>query len=186
MLVRKNDETFAVTAGSATVVPHGTPPAIDRMYVEVPGHPPVAANYVQQPSQELAVYRLQQNVPASELRNVARVTNGDSLAAIEPSSSPRTLLFPDHVRVTGTDQQGHLNLEDHNVHHHFEGLFEVNKSLNEGTLLFKDGQFAGVTLLGSRFLKEKSASLVLTADEVVEALKDVQLPKAMEAVNVAP
>ncbi|MFO0998758.1 MAG: hypothetical protein U0936_00325 [Planctomycetaceae bacterium] len=47
-----------------------------------------------------------------------------------------------------------FSLSTHKFRHDFTGLIQIDQRLPEGTPLFKDGELAGITLLGTRFMKD--------------------------------
>jgi hypothetical protein len=162
-------ETFVVTAGPATVVPDGTPHAIDRAFLEIDGQPPVQVDYDRRSSAELIVYRAAGEHAKRSPKAAAPLAVGDSLAAISERGPKGWRVIPATVKVTALDRTADLDLRDRNFRHEFKKLVEVDRALAEGTLLFKDGKLAGITLLGDRFAgKGAKQSYVVPVDRVVE------------------
>ena len=68
-----------------------------------------------------------------------------------------------------------MELPSHNVTREFTGLVQIDQRLPEGTPLFKHGELARITLLGTRFMKEDvPGSYVVPASRTFEVLRQVK------------
>jgi serine/threonine protein kinase len=191
VLVSAGTQTLAVTAGPATVIPDKTPAAIDRAFLEFPGRPAVKAEYVSS-TKELCVYRAEGRLTSYHPDNKVALAAGDVLSAIIPDSSSELAVTPNAARVVALDRQATLPLpKPLTKTHHFDRLVEIDRSLPEGTPLFKDGKLAGLTLLGRRFLGETSnKSYVVPVDRIAALCSQIEsaggLPRAYAAPNTPP
>jgi TIGR03009 family protein len=168
VLVNAGSRTLVVTTGPATEVPNGSPPAIDRAFLESPGRPPVESRYMPDSTKELFVYRAVGEITRYRPDRKVVLGVGDVLSAIIPGSSPELSVAPNAVSVVALDRQANESLPKPQAPVlHYDRLIEVDRSLPEGTPLFKDGKLAGLVLLGSRFLGETSnKSYVVPVDRI--------------------
>ncbi|MBW3540422.1 MAG: protein kinase [Planctomycetes bacterium] len=176
VLVDAGSQTLIVTTGPAKIVPEGTPPAVDRMFLEMPGRPPLDANYMPGSTAELSIYRTDGGLTGYRPIDQAELALGDVLSAILPGSSSELLITPSAARVVALDREAELDLPDRGLQHQFHKLVEIDRMLPEGTPLFKEGKLAGLTLLGTRFLGDKAnKSYVVPVDRIAalcgEAIK---------------
>lgn len=176
ILVDGGSETFVVTAGPAGIVPEGAPHAIDRTFLEIPNRPTIDAVYQPQSTKELFVYRTQQKLTDYQPSEYVLLAVGDELAAIYPGSSPQLSLTPQAARIVSFDNQVELALPPLKNKHRYEGLIQLDRSLPEGTPLFKEGQLAGLTLLGTRFLGEKAKkSYMIPIERIAVFCRDLKI-----------
>jgi uncharacterized protein (TIGR03067 family) len=168
VLVNAGSRTLIVTTGPATIIPEGTPPAIDRAFLEFPERSAVKAEYLPESTKELSVYHAERGLTSYRPDNTVKLAAGDVLSAIILGSSPEFSIIPNAARVAALEQQADLNLpKPLEKVQHYDQLVEIDRSLPEGTPLFKDGKLAGITLLGKRFLGEESnKSYVVPADRI--------------------
>lgn len=118
--------------------------------------------------------RLLQHLAKCEIRR-QRI----QLAAAEPSEWSEAEEFlrdqPSVVWLTAVEQSTTWELPSHNVTREFRGLIQIDQRLPEGTPLFKDGELAGITLLGTRFMKDDApGSYVVPASRIFEVLRQVK------------
>ncbi|QGQ32631.1 serine/threonine protein kinase [Gimesia maris] len=176
ILVDAGSETCVVTAGTAGIIPEGAPHAVDRTFLEIPNRPPIEAIYQKQSTKELFVYRTQQQLTDYQPSEYVLLAVGDELAAMYPGSSPQLSLTPQAARIVGFDNEEELELPPLKNKHRFEGLIQLDCSLPEGTPLFKEGQLAGLTLLGTRFLGEKAKkSYMVPVERIAEFCRDLKI-----------
>jgi beta-lactamase regulating signal transducer with metallopeptidase domain len=169
IVTTSDGETLAVTAGPATVVPDGTPHAIDRAFLTIAGKPPIEVIYDKRRSNtEFCVYRIAGELTSYRLKAPVHVAVGDSLSAIIRNGAGGWRVVPKSATVTGFDRKAELKFADHRFHHKFANLIEVDRKLPEGTPLFKDGRLVGLTLLGSRFVGgQAERSYVVPAERIL-------------------
>jgi hypothetical protein len=73
------------------------------------------------------------------------------------------------------DQATTFSIPTHKFRHEFSGLVQIDKRLPEGTPLFKDGKLAGITLLGTRFIKDDvPGSYVVPASRIFQTLQELK------------
>ena len=161
-------ETFVITTGPATIVPDGTPHAIDWAFLlQVNETRPIAAEYDPRSTAELFVYRADGKFSSFRLKDSVTVAVGDSLSAISKLAPDGWVVNPSAATVTSLDAKVDFKLQDRKVHHKFSKLIAIDKSMPEGTPLFKGGRLAGITLLGTRFLgKDAGRSYVVPAERI--------------------
>ncbi|QDT80222.1 Serine/threonine-protein kinase PrkC [Gimesia maris] len=176
ILVDAGSETCVVTAGTAGIIPEGAPHAVDRTFLEIPNRPPIDAVYLPQSTKELFVYRTQQKLTDYQPSEYVLLAVGDELAAMYPGSSPQLSLTPQAARIVSFDNQAELELPPLKNQHRFEGLIQLDRNLPEGTPLFKEGQLAGLTLLGTRFLGEKAnKSYMVPIERIAAFCRDLKI-----------
>lgn len=183
ILVDAGSETCVVTAGPAGIIPEGAPHAVDRTFLEFPNRPPVEAVYQPQSTKELFVYRTQQKLTDYQPSESVSLAVGDELAAMYPGSSQQLRVTPQAARIVSFNNQAELKLPPlTNGMHRFEGLVQLDRSLPEGTPLFKEGQLAGLTLLGTRFLGKKAQkSYMLPIERIAAFCRDLKFDSAGRA-----
>jgi hypothetical protein len=182
VVVKINEEYFAVTTSPATVVPDGTPHAIDRSVVEWSDGSQAIVTYDERSTKELQLYRFADDAVIPErLRSAAEIMIdamptvgadkgleiGVPLSALTPvgAGSPSET----RVRVSAINVSQKLTLPSHKVEHQYDGLFSVDAALPEGTPVFLDGKLMGLTILGSRFVGEEAQrSYVFPANRLWE------------------
>lgn len=169
ILVDAGSETCVVTAGTAGIIPVGAPHAVDRTFLEIPNRPPIDAIYQPQSTKELFVYRTQRKLTDYQPSEYVLLAVGDELSAMYPGSSVKLRVTPQAARIVSFDNQAELALPPLKNKHRFEGLVQLDRSLPEGTPLFKEGQLAGLTLLGTRFLGEKAKKSYMVPVERIAA-----------------
>jgi len=187
ILVDAGSQTLIITAGPATLVPDGTPAARDRTFVEIPGRPSLDARYQNESTKDLFVFRT--NNRLSEYRPAVRVKLevGDNLSAILPGGSTELFITPKAARIVALNREADLKLPKHKIEHHYEKLVVINRSLPEGTPLFKDGKLAGLTLLGSRFLGEKAnKSYVIPVERIVAFFQEIKPVSGTDISTIQP
>lgn len=176
ILVDAGSETCVVTAGTAGIIPEGAPHAVDRTFLEISNRPPIDAIYQTQSTKELFVYRTQQKLTDYQPSEYVLLAVGDELAAMYPGSSPQLTLTPQATRIVSFDNHAELALPPLKKKHRYEGLIQLDRSLPEGTPLFKEGQLAGLTLLGTRFLGEKAnKSYMVPIERIAAFCRDLKI-----------
>lgn len=172
LVVNVGQKTLAITTGPAVIVPDGAPPAIDRAFLEIPGRPPIAAKYEpmwQDPKTELYVFECEEELPGQPLEVPPDLDAGEPLSAILPGSMSELRLTPEAARLRAVNQNATWLVPTNQETREHTGLWELDRVLPEGTLLFRGGQLAGVTLLGTRFLGDKAdKSYVVPAQRITE------------------
>ncbi len=172
LVVNVGPKTLAITTGPAVIVPDGAPPAIDRAFLEIPGRPPIAAKYEpmwQDPKTELYVFECEEELPGQPLEVPPDLDAGEPLSAILPGSKSELRLTPEAARLRAVNQNATWLVPTNQETREHTGLWELDRVLPEGTLLFRGGQLAGVTLLGTRFLGDKAdKSYVVPAQRITE------------------
>jgi len=180
VLANAGSRTLIVTTGPAVVVPDGAPPAIDRSFLELPGRPAVKAEYTPDGTKELFVYRAEGGLTSYRPDGRVVLAVDDVLSAIIPGTSPELSVVSHVAQVVALGRQATLSLpRPLTPVQHYDQLVEVDRSLPEGTPLFKEGKLAGLVLLGSRFLGETS-----NKSFVVPASRIAALCSRLEAGNV--
>lgn len=181
ILIDVGGRTIGVTVATASIVPTGTAHAIDRTYIEVPREAPIPVEYDPQSTPELFIHsgKLLHNAARLEkldsitLEKSPSVHAGDTIYALdifEPVGLSRT-----KTRVVALDRQAELKIPDTDITHEYDGLIQIDKTFREGTPLYKDGKFAGLILLGHRFLGEDAnKSYVVPAERIAELIEDIE------------
>lgn len=172
LLVNVGGKTLAMVAAPATIVPDGTNPTLDRAFLEIPDRPPVAVTYNpkwQDPKREFYVFECGETLPGQPLEVPPSLDAGETLSAILPGSESEFRVTPDaaRIRAIGSSATWLVPTTQESTEH--SGLWELDRALPEGTLLFRSGQLAGVTFLGTRFLGGKGdKSYVVPAQRLME------------------
>ncbi len=188
--VRTRNESFVITMGPATVVPDGTPHAIDRCFVEWDGSAPIEVVYDDRSTEEFSLYRLvtDSQLPESVqvIPGTAPAENAELQGGFDPRleiGAPLTALtmgaqakFSEtSVHVTAVNVMQNFRLATHNVDRNYKALFAVDAALPEGTPIFHDGELMGLTILGSRFIGEEAGrSFVVPATRLREFCHTLQ------------
>ena len=186
VVVKTSEEFFAVTTSPATVVPDGTPHAIDRSVVEWNDGSKATVKYDERSTKELQLYRFAEDAVIPEPMRSTAAINRDAIPAVGFETSleigvPLTALTAvgsgslseTRVRVSAINVSQKLTLPSHKVEHNYEGLFAVDLALPEGTPVFLDGKLMGLTILGSRFVGEEARqSYVFPANRLWEKLRN--------------
>ena len=174
-MIDHGTETLVLTGGSASIVPMGVGHAIDRSFIEIPGEPDVEAEFFVTKTADLRFHRAKPGLTKFTLEKAIDLAIGDSLSAIILSGKPTLRVTPNATRISALDQATSFSLATHKFRHEFSGLVQIDQRLPEGTPLFKDGQLAGITLLGTRFMKDDvPGSYVVPASRIVEVLKTMK------------
>jgi hypothetical protein len=175
LMIDHGTETLVLTTGPATIVPDGVGHAIDRAFLEIPGESDLAATFIDTKTADVRVHRAEQGLTNFQLNEPVDLAIGDSLSAIIVSGQPNLRVTPNVARISALDQATMFSHATHKFLHQFSGLVQINQRLPEGTPLFKDGQLAGITLLGTRFMKDDvPGSYVVPASRIVEVLKSMK------------
>jgi RNA polymerase sigma factor (sigma-70 family) len=153
LTVGAGNDTLFVTASSACVVPDGIPPAIDRAFLEMPGKPAVEATYDRHSTPELFIYRVPGVVSAFEVNAFAPVSVGDRLSVVRPNHKGELRVMPNAAVVSALNCTSQVNLNNGKVLS-FRDLIEVDRKLPEGTPLMLKGQLVGITVIGTRFVRQ--------------------------------
>lgn len=177
LMVKHGERTLALTVGPATIVPDNTPHAIDRTFLEFYNRDDVPVEYSTEfEFPDLRMYLAKESVSAFQLENSATVELSDHLSAIINHGQADFKVTPRAARVTALEQSTTWELPSHNVTREFSGLIQIDQRLPEGTPLFKNGELAGITLLGTRFLKDDvPGSYVVPASRIFEVLQKLKL-----------
>jgi serine/threonine protein kinase len=170
VLVDAGSQTFAVMAGPADIVPDGTPLAVDRNLLEIPGCAPLRINPSENSStHELFIFRAPGGLTTYRPTDGVELAVGDRLAAIVADNSDRFHVSNDAAKVVALGRSIQWKVPANSIDHQFENLIQINQSFPEGTPVFKDGKLAGLTLLGTRFVGEQSStSYVLPVSRIAE------------------
>lgn len=175
LVLNVGDDSYAVTAGLVGLAPEGTPPAIDASHLEWNRSPvPLPAIYDSRSTKDFFLYRISENVNASQLTETWTVRLGDELSTL--ARDGRSMLNAVPVRVTEVGLARDFRLPERQIHHQFEKLFCVDRRLPEGTVLFHDGKLAGMTLLGTRYSDKPDVSYVVPADRLLEIVRGLNSP----------
>ncbi|MEX2317002.1 MAG: protein kinase [Pirellulales bacterium] len=174
VVVDAASQTLVVTTGPATIVPEGTPPAVDRAFLSFPGRPAVDVKYMSESDDDLFVYRGERGLTGYRPDDQVTLVVGDVLSAILPGSPAEFVISPNVARVSGLDRQSNTKLPNRQVT--YQNLIEIDRTLPEGTPLFKDGKLAGLTLLGSRFVGDAAKiSYVVPVSRIAEFCSRLEL-----------
>ena len=120
---------------------------------------------------DLRFHRAKPGLTKFQLERSVALAIGDSLSAIRLTGQPELRVTPKTARITAFDQAKTFAIPTHTFRHEFSSLVEIDHRLPEGTPLFKDGQLAGIVLLGTRFLGDEARqSLVIPAERIFEVL----------------
>ena len=172
VLVNAGGKTLAITTGSATIVPDGADHAMDRAFLEIPDRPPVAVKYApkwQDPKKELYVFECAEELPGQPAEVPPNLDAGEVLSAILPGSRSELRMTPEAARIRAVNQNATWLVPTNKETRAYTGLWELDRALPEGTPVFRGGQLAGVTLLGTRFLGEKAdKSYVIPGQRIIE------------------
>jgi hypothetical protein len=176
LMVKHGERTLALTVGPATIVPDDTPHAIDRTFLEFYNRDDVPTEYSQELEfPDLRAYEAKESLTEFRLGNPVTVELSDQLSAIINHGQADFKVTSRAARVTALEQSTTSELPSHNVTREFRGLIQIDQRLPEGTPLFKNGELAGITLLGTRFMKEDIAgSYVVPASRIFEVLRQVE------------
>jgi hypothetical protein len=176
LMVRHGERTLALTVGPATIVPDDTPHAIDRTFLEFYNQDDVPTEYSQELEfPDLRAYEAKEPLTEFQLENPVTVELSDQLSAIINHGQADFKVTSRAARVTALEQSTTWELPSHNVTREFTGLVQIDQRLPEGTPLFKNGELAGITLLGTRFMKDDvPGSYVVPASRIFEVLRQVE------------
>jgi hypothetical protein len=172
--------TYSIAASAACVVPAGTPLAVDGAFFNVVGKPAIAAEHDHRSGITLAVHRGAGTGTSYRLKEPAVVAVGDALSAMIRDQSNDWRVRPGATTVTALDRSTVWHLNDRDIHHKVDKLFEVTGMWPEGTPLFKNGKLAGLVLLGSRFSEKDNRSYVVPAEQVAALCAEL-LPQETDA-----
>ncbi len=175
LMIDHGTETLVLTTGPATIVPEGVGHAIDRAFLEFPGEADVASEYIDIKTADIRFHRAKPRLTQFQLNEPVDLAIGDSLSAIIQSGQPNLRVTPRAARISALDQATSFSLATHKFRHEFSGLVQIDTRLPEGTPLFKNGELAGITLLGTRFMKDDvPGSYVVSASRIVEVLQQLK------------
>ena len=176
LLIRHGNETIALTTGPATIVPENIEHAIDRTFLEFYDRENVPTTYADFSTPDLFLHVAKEQLTSFQLKNPVTLKTGDVLSAILMHGQADLEVTADAARITAVDQRTTWQLPSHNLNREFTGLFQIDKRLPEGTPLFKNGELAGITLLGTRFMKDDfPGSYVVSASRIVEVLQQLKI-----------
>ena len=176
LLIQHGQETIALTAGPATIVPGNIEHAIDRTFLEFYDRENVPTTYADFSTPDLALHIAKEQLNSFRLDNPVTLKTDDRLSAILMHGQADFEVTADAARITAVDQKTTWQLPSHNLNREFTGLIQIDKRLPEGTPLFKDGELAGITLLGTRFMKDDvPGSYVVPASRIVEVLQQLKI-----------
>ena len=168
-------ETLILTTGPATIVPDGVAHAKDRTYLEFPETADVEAEFIDTKTADVFFHRAKSGLTTFKLEKTVDLEVGDGLSAILLSGQPTLRVTANAARISALNQATTFSLSTHKFRHEFTGLLQIDQRLPEGTPLFKDGQLAGITLLGTRFMKDDvPGSYVVPASRLFEVLRQVK------------
>ncbi len=176
LMVKHGERTLALTVGPATIVPDDTPHAIDRTFLEFYNRDDVPTEYSPELEfPDLRAYEAKESLTEFRLENPVSVDLSDQLSAIINHGQADFMMTSRAARVTAMEQSTTWELPSHNVTREFTGLVQIDQRLPEGTPLFKNGELAGITLLGTRFMKDDvPGSYVVPASRIFEVLQQVE------------
>jgi hypothetical protein len=176
LMVKHGERTLAMTVGPATIVPDDTPHAIDRTFLEFYNRDDVPTEYSQELEfPDLRAYEAKEPLTEFRLENPVTVELSDQLSAIINHGQSDFKVTSRAARVTALEQSTTWELPSHSVTREFSGLIQIDQRLPEGTPLFKNGELAGITLLGTRFMKDDvPGSYVVPASRIFEVLRQVE------------
>ncbi len=175
LLIDRGSETLVITVGPASIVPDGVAHAIDRSFLEVAGEPSVETMIFDTKTADIIIARAKAGLTTFQLKEPVLLEIGDSLSAIQLQGRQQLRVTPNAARITAMNQSTTFELESHRFLHEFSGLVQIDQRLPEGTPLFKDGQLAGITLLGTRFMKvDVPGSYVVPAGRIHEVLQQLK------------
>ena len=177
LLIKHGKDTIAVTTGPAEIVPENVGHAIDREFLEFRDGSLVdemATSSVDFPAPDLRFHLAKEHRTTFQLDKPAAVTSGDVLLALMQGQVDFEVTAK-AARVIALDQKTTWQLPSHSIDREFTGLLQIDQRLPEGTPLFKDGDLAGITLLGTRFMKDDvPGSFVVPASRIVEVLQQLK------------
>lgn len=175
VMIQHGNKTIAVTAGPATIVPDDVPPAIDREFLEFYDRDDVATQYSNFSASDLHITIANENLTEFTLEDRVTLHAGDALTAILMHGQEDFEVTPDAARVTAVEQEATFELPSHNIKHQYTGLVQIDQRLPEGTPLFQNGKLAGLTLLGTRFMKDGvEGSYVVPASRIAEVVGELK------------
>ncbi len=125
---------------------------------------------MKQSTAELSVYRVAGELTDYRPPNDVDLAVGDSLSATLPAGAAKLLVTPNATNVVGLDRSARLSVRGRGIQHLYDKLVAVDRSLPEGTPLFKNGKLAGLTLLGRRF---PDRSFVVPVDRIASLLLNI-------------
>jgi len=175
LLIQHGQETIALTAGPATIVPENIAHAIDRTFLEFYDRENVPTTYADFSTPDLVLHVSKEQVTSFRLENPVAVKTGDILSAILMRGQADFEVTANAARITAVEQKATWLLPSHELNREFTGLIQIDQRFPEGTPLFKDGELAGITLLGTRFMKRgMPGSYVVPASRIVEVLQQLK------------
>lgn len=176
LMIDHGTETLVLTSGSASIVPDGVGHAIDQTFLEFSGETDVEAEFFVTKTADIRFHRAKPGLTKFQLTEPVDLALGDSLSAIILSGQPNLRVTPKAARISALDQATTFSLATHKFRHEFSGLVQIDTRLPEGTPLFKNGQLAGITLLGTRFMKDDvPGSYVVPAGRIHEVLQQLKI-----------
>lgn len=168
--------TVTVDEEQLKIVPENIAHAIDRTFLEFYDREDVPTTYADFSTPDLALHIAMEELTSFQLENPVALKTDDRLSAILMHGQADFEVTADAARITAVDQRTTWQLPSHNLNREFTGLFQIDKRLPEGTPLFKNGELAGITLLGTRFMKDDfPGSYVVPASRIVEVLQQLKI-----------
>ena len=175
LMIDHGAETLILTAGPATIVPDGVAHVKDRAYLEFPETVDVEAGFINTKTTDIFFHRAKSGLTTFKLEKTVDLEIGDGLSAILLSGEPTLRVTPEVAHISALNQATSFSLATHKFRHEFTGLIQIDQRLPEGTPLFKNGELAGITLLGTRFMKDDvQGSYVVPTSRVLEVLQQVK------------
>ena len=175
LMIDHGAETLILTTGPATIVPDGVAHATSRTYLEFPETVDVEAEFIDTKTADVFFHRAKSGLTTFKLEKTVDLEVGDGLSAILLSGQPTLRVTPKVARISALNQATTFSLSTHKFSHEFTGLIQLDQRIPEGTPLFKDGQLAGITLLGTRFMKDDvPGSYVVPTSRLFEVLRQVK------------
>jgi beta-lactamase regulating signal transducer with metallopeptidase domain len=168
------DHSLIFTPTTAGLVPDDLPPAVDSMFLERAGKPPVDAPFDPHSNSEIHVYRAKGHLSSYQFPEAPTVAVGDALDSIESRPTALRHIGQIEVRkhtatVRAVNQEASITIRHSHVRT-FSSLIEVDCGFPEGTALFKDGKLVGMTIVGTRFLENNRNRSYLLPVERMAAL----------------
>ncbi|RCS51834.1 serine/threonine protein kinase [Bremerella cremea] len=172
ILVGTESGTLAITSRLAVSAPKELPRATDQVFIDAPGNSPVEATYFPRGStKELFFYHTAEQLSDFPLGEIATLRVGDKVSVVQPGS--RMIILSDAAIVTKQNAWMYRVVsQQRNEMEEYRDLVVVDANLPPGTVVFKEGQLAGIVLCNKG--EGKVESFVVPARRIQEAVQQLR------------
>jgi beta-lactamase regulating signal transducer with metallopeptidase domain len=185
LAVTTGKATYAITTYPSCLVPDGTGHACDGNILELAGNA-IDMQYEIRDTKELRVCRAPGRLTQFQFKDPVKLSVGDVLSSVnEQVPGGKWRVRANAAAVTSLNGLSEIKLTS-GVHNKFSQLVQLDRCLPEGTILFKEGRLAGITLMGTRFLGADSRkSYAVPAERIAELVATLQRSDDAEPAAIA-